>query len=94
MMRLGISLHIISQNLLILRAEEPLLSPKKIELLITMPVVDKNLKEIGTISDVFGPVEKPFVVVQLKEKQTDFEQLLKQQFYFIPTQRRTKRRIK
>lgn len=94
MMRLGISLHIISQNLLILRAEEPLLSPKKIELLISMPVVDKNLKEIGTISDVFGPVEKPFVVVQLKEKQTDVEQLLEQKFYFIPKQRRTKSRTK
>lgn len=94
MMRLGISLHIISQNLLILRAEEPLLSPKKFELLISMPVVDKNLKEIGTISDAFGPVEKPFVVVQLKEKQTDVEQLLEQKFYFIPKQKRTKSRTK
>ncbi|MFQ5818423.1 MAG: H/ACA ribonucleoprotein complex subunit GAR1 [Candidatus Heimdallarchaeota archaeon] len=93
-MRLGNSLHIISQNLLILRAEEPLLSPKKIELLISMPVVDKNLKEIGTISDVFGPVEKPFVVVQLKEKQIDVEKLLEQKFYFIPKQRRTKSRTK
>lgn len=87
-------MHLISQNLLVLRAEEPLLSPKKIELLISMPVVDKNLKEIGKISDVFGPVEKPYVVVQLKEKHTDVEQLLEQKFYFIPKQRRTKSRSK
>ncbi|MFQ6123714.1 MAG: H/ACA ribonucleoprotein complex subunit GAR1 [Candidatus Heimdallarchaeota archaeon] len=93
-MRLGLSLHIISQNLLILRACEPLLSPKKIELLISIPVIDKNLKEIGTISDVFGPVDKPFVVVQLNEKQTDVEQLLDQNFYIILKQRRTKNKTK
>ena len=93
-MRLGRGLHILSQNLLVLRAEKSVLQIKKIEALISIPVFDDNMKEIGAISDIFGPIENPYVVVQLTENQKDVEQLLKQQFYFIPKQKRTKRRKK
>jgi RNA-binding protein len=54
--RLGYVLHISSSKNLILRAEKP---PK-----INDKVVDENLKSVGTVFDVFGPVSSPYVAVR------------------------------
>jgi len=94
-MRLGKALHILSQNRLILRVGELLFRPKKLEELFSMStVVDETMQERGTIVEVFGPVENPYVVVQLKDPRTDVEPLLEQYFYLIPRQNRIPSRKK
>ncbi len=56
MQRLGYVLHVSSSKNLILKAEK---LPK-----INDKVVDENLKSVGTVFDVFGPVSSPYVAVK------------------------------
>lgn len=56
MHRLGRVLHVSSSKNLILKAEK--LSR------IHDKVVDENLKSVGTVFDVFGPVSSPYVAVK------------------------------
>ncbi len=56
MKRLGKVSHYAKQGLLILRSSwVPTLNE---------PVVDKNLRLVGTVKDVFGPAKMPYVAVK------------------------------
>ncbi|EHR78223.1 H/ACA RNA-protein complex protein Gar1 [Thermococcus litoralis DSM 5473] len=60
MKRLGKVSHYAKQGFLILRSTfAPALND---------PVVDKNLQLIGTVKDVFGPVNYPYVAVKPRVK--------------------------
>ncbi|AEH23880.1 Gar1/Naf1 family protein [Pyrococcus yayanosii] len=60
MKRLGKVSHYAKQGLLIVRTNwVPTLNE---------PVVDKNLKPVGIVKDVFGPVKAPYVAVKPKVK--------------------------
>ncbi|USS41491.1 Gar1/Naf1 family protein [Thermococcus aggregans] len=60
MKRLGKVSHYAKQGFLILRSDfVPMLND---------PVVDKNLQLVGTVKDVFGPVNYPYVAVKPRVK--------------------------
>ncbi|WP_042697797.1 Gar1/Naf1 family protein [Thermococcus sp. PK] len=60
MKRLGKVSHYAKQGFLILRSTfAPALND---------PVVDKNLQLVGTVKDVFGPVNHPYVAVKPRVK--------------------------
>lgn len=83
-MWLGTALHLLAQDRLILRVGGPLPQPKKLEEVIARSiVVDEHMREYGTIQDIFGPVENPYVVVRLKTSPEEGESLLGQSFYHI-----------
>ena len=56
MQRLGVTLHVSRSRNIIVKVEN---IPK-----IGETVVDENLKPIGKISDIFGPVSSPYVAVK------------------------------
>ena len=56
MQRIGLVLHIGSGGNIVLKAENP---PR-----IGDQTVDENLKPVGTILDIFGPVSSPYVAVR------------------------------
>ena len=56
MQRLGVTLHVSRSRNIIVKVEN---IPK-----IGETVVDENLKPVGKISDVFGPVSSPYVAVK------------------------------
>lgn len=59
MRRLGKVLHVSKRGSLILRTDKtPPIGPKAL-------VLDKEAKRIGTILDVFGPVNNPYVSIRL-----------------------------
>ena len=59
MRRLGRVLHVSKRGSLILRTDKtPPIGPKAL-------VLDKEAKKIGTILDVFGPVNNPYVSIRL-----------------------------
>ncbi|MBO8174898.1 MAG: H/ACA RNA-protein complex protein Gar1 [Thermococcus sp.] len=81
MKRLGKVSHYAKQGFLILRSDWiPSLND---------PVVDKNLKFIGVVKDVFGPVKMPYVAVKPKVK--DPEEYIGQVLYV--DERRKKKRM-
>jgi rRNA processing protein Gar1 len=83
-MRLGTALHLLAQDRLVLRAGGPLPPLKKLEALITQSIVmDEQMREQGSIQDIFGPVENPYVVVHLDEAPEDGTSLLGQTFYYL-----------
>lgn len=56
MQRIGIVLHISSSKKAIIKAENlPRIGDK---------VVDENLKHVGNVFDVFGPISSPYVAVK------------------------------
>jgi RNA-binding protein len=82
--RLGRVLHVSSSKNLILRTGRP---PR-----INDKVVDENLKPVGTVFDVFGPVSSPYVAVRTSVENP--EQLVDHVLYVYPSpkRRRKKRR--
>ncbi|WP_456368065.1 Gar1/Naf1 family protein [Thermococcus sp.] len=63
MKRLGVVSHYAKQGLLIVRTNwVPSLNE---------PVLDKELKPVGTIKDVFGPVHHPYVAVKPRVKEPE-----------------------
>lgn len=76
-------LHVSSSKNLILKAEKP---PR-----INDKVVDENLKSVGTVFDVFGPVSSPYVAVKpgVEEPQRFVNRVL---YVFPSPTRRWKRR--
>jgi len=77
-------LHLSSSRNLILKAENP---PR-----IGDRVLNKNLKPVGTIFDVFGPVSSPYVAV--KPEVEEIQNLIDQILYSVPSpqSKRKKRR--
>lgn len=83
MQRLGRVLHFSSSKNLILKADKlPRINDK---------VVDENLKSVGTVFDVFGPVSSPYVAVKpiIEEPQRFVNHVL---YVFPSLKRRWKRR--
>ncbi len=75
MQRIGCVLHIGSSGNIILKAENlPRVGDK---------VVDENLKLVGTVFDVFGPVSSPYVAV--KPDMGDIRRLVNRVLYAIPS---------
>jgi rRNA processing protein Gar1 len=53
-------------------------------------VVDEKLKQVGTVSDVFGPVSSPYISV--KPSVGNPKSIINQTLYAIPSSRHTNRR--
>ncbi|MFQ6073914.1 MAG: Gar1/Naf1 family protein [Candidatus Bathyarchaeia archaeon] len=83
MQRLGRVLHVASSKNLILKTEKP---PR-----INDKVVDANLKSVGTVFDVFGPVSAPYVAVKpcVEEPRQYVNRIL---YVFPSTKRKRKKR--
>lgn len=65
MRRLGTVLHVSSHGHIILRGEA---APRE-----NTKVVDKKLREIGRVIDIFGPVKKPYISVKPGKRITNYE---------------------
>jgi len=81
--RLGIVLHISPSRNIIIKIEN---IPK-----IGETVVDENLKPIGKIFDIFGPVSSPYAAI--KPTIREHERLVNKMLYVHPSERR-KEKIK
>jgi len=77
-------LHVSSSRNLVLKAET---LPK-----INSKVVDKNLKFVGTVFDVFGPVSSPYAAV--KPAVSNPQHLIGNTLYTIPLEGRRKEKRK
>lgn len=76
MKRLGIVLHSID-NLLIIRVDKTIdmtLSPNSV-------VFTKNMKNIGKIKEVFGPVNSPYISINISNKIFEIINLKNQRVY-------------
>lgn len=63
MKRIGVVLHTSSSKSIILKAENiPRIGDK---------VVDEDLRQVGTVFDVFGPVSSPYVAVRPSVEETN-----------------------
>jgi RNA-binding protein len=76
--RLGRVLHISPSRSIIIQIEN---LPK-----IGETVVDENLKSIGKIFDIFGPVSSPYAAI--KSTSRELEKLTNKTLYVIPSKRR------
>jgi RNA-binding protein len=80
--RIGYILHLSNAKNMILKAENiPRIGDR---------VTDENLKPVGTVFDVFGPISSPYVAVKPQIRSP--EQLVNQVLYVIPSRDRTKKR--
>ncbi len=82
--RIGYALHTSSSGNIILKAEN---LPR-----IGEQVVDENLKPIGTVFDILGPVSSPYIAVRPSTEETD--KFTQHMLYSLPSfkPRREKRR--
>ncbi|MEM2970228.1 MAG: Gar1/Naf1 family protein [Candidatus Bathyarchaeia archaeon] len=78
MIRLGLVLHVSSSRNFIVKIEN---TPK-----IGETVVDENLKPVGEVFDVFGPVSAAYAAV--KPKISKPEILVNKTVYLIPSKKR------
>jgi RNA-binding protein len=79
--RLGRVLHVSPSRNIIIKIEN---TPK-----IGETVVDENLKPIGTVFDLFGPVQAPYVAVRPTVKEPS--KLADKILYVLPSSRRKER---
>ncbi len=84
MKRIGLVLHVSSSKNMIIKAANV---PR-----IGEDAVDENLKKIGTVFDIFGPVSAPYVAVRPSVEEP--RQLINQAIYALPSSkpRRERRR--
>ena len=78
MIRLGLVLHISLSKNIIVKIEN---TPK-----IGETVVDENLKTVGEVFDIFGPVSSPYAAV--KPKISKLEVLVNKVLYVLPSKKR------
>lgn len=70
MRRLNSILHITNNNTIaIVHSKKPL--PR----IIGKRVVDESVNTIGVISDIFGPVDKPYIIIKLHKNINNIEDL-------------------
>lgn len=78
MIRLGRVLHVSPSRNIVIKVEN---TPK-----IGETVVDENLRHVGEVFDVFGPVSSPYVAVRTKiSKPEDF---VGKTLYVFPSKKR------
>ena len=82
MQRLGRAIHVTPSRNIIIKVETPTKIGEK--------VIDKELKQVGTVSDLFGPVSSPYVTVKATVENPKL--LINQMLYAIPSSKRTARR--
>lgn len=82
MKRLGSVLHVSSSRNLVLKAET---LPK-----IGETVVDENLKAVGSVFDIIGPVSSPYITV--KPRTPEPQLLIKKTLYSVPSVGRKEKR--
>ncbi|MEM3458433.1 MAG: Gar1/Naf1 family protein [Candidatus Bathyarchaeia archaeon] len=82
MQRLGRVLHISPSRSIIIQIDK---LPK-----IGETVVDENLKPIGKIFDIFGPVSSPYAAV--KPTSRELEKLANKTLYVVPSKGERRRR--
>jgi len=80
--RLGRAIHVTPSRNIIIKVETPTKIGEK--------VIDKELKQVGTVSDLFGPVSSPYVTVKATVENPKL--LINQMLYAIPSSKRTARR--
>jgi RNA-binding protein len=80
--RLGLVLHITPSRNIITKVENV---PR-----IGEVVVDENLKPVGKIFDVFGPVSSPYASIKSSIQKPD--NLVSKTVYVIPSKRRKERK--
>jgi len=56
--------------------------------IINRKVVDEQVKDIGTITDIFGPVENPYVVIKINEYVKNRKKLLGKLLYIYTKKKR------
>jgi RNA-binding protein len=76
--RLGKVLSVTPSQSIVVKVDKP---PK-----LGAAVIDENLKVVGRIFDIIGPVSSPYVVVKPSVK--DPEKLANRQLYVSPSERR------
>ena len=81
MQRLGRVINVTPSKNLVVKTEN---TPK-----IGSNVVDENLKTVGTIFDVIGPVTAPYAVIRPTVKET--ENLANKQLYLLPLKKERSR---
>jgi len=79
---LGSVLHISPSKNIIIKIEEP---PK-----IGDTVVDENLRIVGRVFDIFGPVASPYAAIRPTIQNP--EKLVTHKLYVIPSKRRKEKR--
>ena len=77
MQRLGRVLNVTPSQNVVVKLEKP---PK-----MGAAVVDENLKVVGKIFDIIGPVSSPYAVIKPSVK--DPEKLANRQLYILPSKR-------
>ena len=82
MQRLGRAIHVTPSRNVIIKVETP---PK-----IGEKVVDRELKQVGTVSDLFGPVSSPYATVKATVENP--KSLVNQMLYAIPSSGQIARR--
>ena len=84
MQRIGLVLHVSSsKNIIIKAANLPRIGDE---------AVDENLKKIGTVFDIFGPVSSPYIAVRPSVEEP--RRLVDQPLYAVPLSKPRKERRK
>ena len=83
MQRLGLVLHISPSRNIIAKVEN---TPR-----IGDTVVDENLKPIGKVFDIFGPVSSPYVAVRPSIQEPG--KLTNKTLYVLPSKRRKEKNL-
>ena len=79
--RLGRVLNMTPSRSLVVRTEK---TPR-----IGLSVVDEDLRVVGKVFDIIGPVSSPYTVVRPTIKEP--EKLVNRQLYVLPSEKRSKR---
>ena len=83
MTRLGTILHIMNNE------EDAIVRTNGLKTkIIGKKVVDKNIKEIGKVFDVFGPVKRPYLIIKLNKNIKNKKSLIGEIIYLYSKQKR------
>ncbi len=82
MQRLGLVLHISPSRNIVAKIENV---PK-----IGETVVDENLRPVGKILDIFGPVSSPYAAIKPATREP--EKMLHKGLYVLPSKRRKEKK--
>ena len=87
MMRyLGYPLHKTKTGLLIVKIRTKKIPP------LGSVVVKRNMRKIGSIMDIIGPITEPYAVVRLLRKDINHELLSSPLYYILPKRKLRKRK--
>ena len=81
MQRLGLVLHVSPSRKIIVKVQQ---TPR-----IGETVVDENLKPVGKVFDIIGPVSAPYVAISPSTR--EFEKLVNKMLYVVPSKRERRR---